>query len=38
VELGPFKMVGRFTIVEQKNGKAASESFRALERAGARAG
>jgi excisionase family DNA binding protein len=35
VELGPFKVVGRFTIAEQKNGKAASEAFHALERPGA---
>ncbi|HEY6174858.1 MAG TPA: hypothetical protein VIX73_10455 [Kofleriaceae bacterium] len=33
VELEPFKVVGRFTNVEQKNGKAASEAFKALERA-----
>jgi hypothetical protein len=31
VELDPFKVVGRFTIAEQKNGKAASEAFKALE-------
>jgi hypothetical protein len=30
VELEPFKVVGRFTIVEQKNGKAASEAFKGL--------
>ena len=34
VELDPFKVVGRFTIKEQKNGKAASEAFKALERPG----
>src|ERR1044071_377421 len=33
VELEPFKVVGRFTIVEQWNGKAASEALvRAVER------
>lgn len=32
IELGPFHVVGRFTVVEQKNGKAASEAFKALER------
>ena len=32
VELDPFKVVGRFTIAEQKNGKAASEAFKALDR------
>jgi hypothetical protein len=32
VELDPFKVVGRFTIAEQRNGKAASEAFKALER------
>jgi hypothetical protein len=30
VELDPFKVVGRFTSAEQKNGKAASEAFRGL--------
>jgi len=30
VELDPFKVVGRFTITEQKNGKVASEAFAAL--------
>jgi hypothetical protein len=28
IELEPFKVVGRFTIAEQKNGKAASEAFK----------
>jgi len=32
LEFDPFKVVGRFTIAEQKNGKAASEAFKALER------
>lgn len=32
VELEPFKVVGRFTIVDQKNGKAASETWKALDR------
>ncbi len=32
VELDPFKVAGRFTIADQKNGKAASEAFHALER------
>jgi hypothetical protein len=31
VELDPFKVVGRFTIAELKNGKAASEAFKTLE-------
>jgi hypothetical protein len=31
VELDPFKVVGRFTIAEQKNGKAASEAWKGLE-------
>lgn len=31
IELGPFKVVGRFTIEEQKNGKAANEAWRAVE-------
>ena len=34
VELDTFKVVGRFTIAEQKNGKAASEAFKALDRPG----
>jgi len=39
VEMEPFKVVGRFKIVEQKNGKAANEAFHALERyAGSEAG
>jgi hypothetical protein len=32
VELDPFKVVGRFTMAEQRNGKAASEAFKAPER------
>jgi hypothetical protein len=32
VELGPFKVVGRFTIEEQRNGKAASEAWHSTER------
>jgi excisionase family DNA binding protein len=32
VELDPFKVVGRFTVAQQANGKAASEAFAALER------
>lgn len=31
VELGPFHVVGRFTIAEQKNGKAANEAWHELE-------
>jgi len=31
VELEPFKVAGRFTIVEQKNGKAASDAWHDLE-------
>jgi len=31
VEIAPFKVVGRFTVVHQANGKAASEAFKALE-------
>lgn len=31
IELGPFHVVGRFTIKEQLNGKAASEAFKALD-------
>jgi hypothetical protein len=34
VELDPFKVVGRFTIAEQKNGRAASEAWKGLERSG----
>jgi hypothetical protein len=30
VELGPLKVVGRFTVREQRNGKAASEAFAEL--------
>jgi hypothetical protein len=33
VELDPFKVVGRFTIVEQRNGKVASEGLAAFDRA-----
>ena len=32
IELEPFKVVGRFTIAEQKNGKAASDAWHDLER------
>jgi len=32
VELDLFKVVGRFTIAEQKNGKGASATFKELER------
>jgi hypothetical protein len=32
VELGPFRVEGRFTIAEQKNGQAASEAWHRLER------
>jgi len=31
IELEPFKVVGRFTIAEQENGKVASEAFKGLE-------
>jgi len=34
VELGPFKVVGRFTERDTKTGKAASEAWHALERPG----
>ena len=30
-ELDPFKVVVRFTIADQQNGKAASEAFKALQ-------
>lgn len=32
VDLGPFKVLGRFTEVERKNGRAANEAWKALER------
>jgi hypothetical protein len=32
VELQPFKVVGRFTIAEQKKGRAASEALTAVVR------